>query len=270
MRNYSNGKGALRIKGCLKKWYDFRLTLGKLPSKKFLCTRAIKIDDATVERLIKSPKYLVKSLIFRDRTTYLSEDFARINGFEQEGNNYYKENSCGIYVIKNKINGEEVVEMCLIKTFRRKDSISVSLYYLPEGDWRNMCFVARICQHETNEHENSDGTIIQPGKTHFHKMTETYFNKTFKKYRKDPKKLLEKLQSPDAEIMPHIISQDDIVNFATQKFNILDHEIEAYAEQEQKTDHYHTDEKGKVIAGLANATLADDIARAINEVELGV
>lgn len=270
MLNFSNAKAPDNIKGRLKKTYNTKLTLGKLPSKKFLCTRAIKIDDATVERLIKSPKYLVKWLVLKDEATSLSDNFAEMNGFQHEGNNYYKENSCGIYAIKNKINGEEVVEMCLIKTFRRPDSISVSLYYLPNGDCRNMCFVARVCQHETNEHQNTDGTIIKPGETHFHKMSEEYFNKTFETYKKDPKKLAEKLQSPDAELMPYLETQEDIVNYATYKFNMVWHEIEVFAEQEQKTNNYYIDEKGKVMAGLANATLTDKIAEAINEIELGM
>ena len=268
MLDFSNAKAPLNIKGRLKKTYDVRLTLNKLQSKKFLCTRAIKIDDATVERLISSPKYLVKWLVLRDNAVCLSDNFAEMNGFEHEGNNYYKENSCGIYVIKNRIDGKEVVEMCLLKTFRRPDSISVSLYYLPNGDCRNMCFVARVCQHQTNEHKNSDGTIIKPGETHFHKISEKYFNKVYKQFKKDPKKLAEKLQSPDAELLGDLKTQEDIVDFATKKFNMGWHEVEAIAYEEQKTEKYYTNEKGKVMAGLANATLADKIAEAINDIEL--
>lgn len=245
------------ISGRIKREYNFKLTLAKLPSHKFLCTRAVKIDNATVNRLINSPKYLVKSLIFRDETTNLSEDFAKLNGFEFGNNTYYKENSCGIYAVRNKINGADVVEMCLIKTFRRPDSISVSLYYIPNGDIRNICFVARVCQHQTNKHRNTDGSVIEPGQTHLHIYTEEYFNKMYKIYgNSDTKKLAEKLQSPDAILLPQLKNQDEIVNYAMNAFNVTGKELEAYAEDEQRKG-YFINKDGKFVKGLSKETLKD-------------
>ena len=252
--------------GCLKKNYHFKITMAKLKSTdKFLCSKIVKVDDATVERVIKSKKYLVKGLIIgEDKIENLSLSFDEKNKFKYNETYFNQDNTAAIFAFKNIVNGKEIVEMCMVKTFRRKDSISVSLYYLPNGSVINSCFIARYCMHKTNEHKNSDGTIIPKGVCHMHKASEKYFEYAFKKYRKNEKEFVTKLQSPDAIEKPNIKSEEQLVQEAMKEFNIkCGREIEAYSEVKQKKRSYWIN--GKEYKGQSDKTIVENMGEAMEQ-----
>lgn len=246
--------------GRIKKTYDIRLTLGKLNSKVFMTRRAVKLDKKTIKRAVTSKKYLVKDLLQQDSGACLSFDFAKLNDFSLET---FELNSnldtCGIYAYKTIVNGKPIVELCLIKTYRDQDSESVSLYYIPNGDIRDLTFVARVCKHNNIEHVNSNGEKIKKGQIHLHVATENQFDKIYSTYKdRGEKVVLEKLQSPDAVSMEKIINDETFESYSRKFFNISDENIIAISDIKQKKGYYIED--GKIIPGISDKTLVDRMA----------
>lgn len=246
------------LSGILKKTYNFKLTFAKLKSKAFLCRRTIKLDKNIIKRAICSPKYLVEDLIQDKNAIDLSSEFAEKNLFKMNGyvmNRYFDCDSCGIYAYKNIVNGKEVVEMCLIKTFRDKNSTSISLYYLPNGDIRNAAFVARVCRHDEIEHKNEDGSVIKAGDIHLHVATESQFDEIYSKYKsRGDKVVLEKLQSPRA-VTHKGLKEEDMESYAKKLFNISDRTLSAVTDVIQEDGYYV--KNGKMKRGISNETLVD-------------
>lgn len=253
----------MNLSGILKKTYDFRCTIAKLKSKSFLCKRTIKLGKSVIKRAICSPKYLVEGLVQGTEGLNLSSEFAKANNFKSnqyQVNEYY--DSCGIYAYKNVVNGKEVVEMCLIKTFKDKNSTSISLYYLPNGDIRNAAFVARVCKHNNIEHINEDGTKIKAGDIHLHIATESQFDEIYKTYRcRGDKVLLEKLQSPRA-VNHKGLKEEDMGEYARKLFHITDKTLESMSTVVQKDGYYL--ENGVVNKGVSNKTLVDEMGAAMD------
>jgi len=103
--------------------------------------------------------------------------------------------------IKN-IDSEGRPKVELLATYKHKTpkGMSVGLYYLPNGDPNNICFLARVCHHRgTNDHVNMlDGQLIDKNTLHVHITSPEYISACFEKY-KDTSELLVKLQSADAK-----------------------------------------------------------------------
>ena len=68
--------------------------------------------------------------------------------------------------------------------------------------------------------------------------------------------MAEKLQSPDAILLPQLKNQDEIVNYAMNAFNVTGKELEAYAEDEQRKG-YFINKDSKFVKGFSKETLKD-------------
>ena len=244
--------------GILKKTYDFRLTLAKLKSKTFLCSRIVKLDDDIIKRVIKSKKFLIGDLVQGDNALNLSFEFAKQNGFKMSGYGLDKNfDYCGIYAFKNVVNGKSVLEMCLIKTFKDVNSTSISLYYLPNGNIRDAAFVARVCKHNS-EHKNSDGKVVDKNAVHIHISTQKQFDEIYRKYKhRGEKVVLEKLQSPNA-VTRKTICEENMGDFAKEFFNISDSVLEGYSQVVQKRKYFVKD--NKICRGESSLTLIDEMS----------
>ena len=260
-------------KGRLKKNFDFRILLntGAL-NKKFVCSRIIHVDDETVERVINSKKYMVKGIIQNGNVVKnLSEEFADKVGLKYRDQNFIEDDTSAIFAIKNKVNGEDVVELCMIKTIRSNNMVSVSLYYLPNGVPYNACMIARYCWHRTNEHNNRlDGKTVHEGQVHLHKYSEEFYNSVMNDSTLKDKEKLKKLQSPDAEIieMKPVNMRElpqQIINSAMKGFNVeYGKEVEAYSDIKQKRDMYYDTRTNTFHNGESNKTLVDTMAEEMN------
>ena len=248
--------------GILKRTYNFKLTLAKLQSKTFLCARIIKLDNNIIKRVIESRKFLIGDLIQGENTTNLSYEFAKQNNFNMSGYGLSKNSDyCGIYAFKNVVDGKSILEMCLIKTFKDENSTSISLYYIPRGDIRDLTFVARICKHK-NVHINSDGKIIPKNTVHIHTASEKQFDDIYNKQKsRGEKVVLEKLQSPDAKELTNV-SGDDMEQFAKEFFNISDKVVESCSADRQKKKFFIRGEK--IIYGNSDQTLVDEISKGMD------
>lgn len=256
MREYNFCSG----KGMLKGDYNFRATLKfEGLNRKLFCSRKIKLDNATVERVIKSKKYMIKGLVQgTESVENLSQTVADGVGLNLANHNFMDNRSFALFAMKNKVGGKEIVEMCMVKVIKGPSLVSVSLYYVPNGVMYNACMVARYCWHKTNIHQNRlDNTKAEIGQFHLHKYSEEFYNNVMNDTTISDDTKVKKLQSPDAIILNDgtYVKPEEIIMVALKGFNIENvQELEAYGLAKQKKKYY-SDENGKFHKGKAEHTL---------------
>ena len=252
--NFCNGKGML------KSDYNFRATLKfEGLNRKLFCSRKIKLDNATVERVIKSKKYMIKGLVQgTESVENLSQTVADGVGLSLANHNFMENGNFALFAMKNKVDGKEIVEMCMVKVIRGTNLVSVSLYYVPNGVMYNACMVARYCWHKTNEHQNRlNSTKAEKGQFHLHKYSEEFYNNVMSDTTISDDTKVKKLQSPDAIILNEgtYVKPEEIIKTALKGFNIENvQELEAYGRAKQNKKYY-SDENGKFHKGKAEHTL---------------
>lgn len=122
-------------------------------------------------------------------------------------------------------NGRPVFDLLATFTLKTPKGMSIGLYYLPDGNMKNICFLGRVCHHMgTNDHQNTDGTIVDKNQLHIHKITERYIKHCMQKYGGDKKQLISHLQSADATVVPGFehCTIRQMADVAKEQFNIAD------------------------------------------------
>lgn len=194
--DFRHGKGAIELD------FDFKSLLKPIKDEKFIQANLVDLDDETIDRVIFSPKVMLGEVFIEDSVIDINYDFGTLN--KDKGFTYYYDlcsKNLMFFAIKNQVNGKTIIEICATSTFVNKTGgYSCSLYYLPKGDFSNIALISRICDHRgTNNHVNSDGTVIGDDQLHIHKQSEKYISYVKDKYANDKQKMLLALQSPDAQ-----------------------------------------------------------------------
>lgn len=230
--DFTNGKGALDQN------FDLQSVLKKVKDDKFMQRALIEIDDATIKRVLTSKKYIIGESIVDDSIVDLNFEFGTLN--KDKGYECYYDlcaKNLIFYVIKSEVDGEEVLELCATTTLVNDGGgISASLYYIPKGDFLNICMIARVCHHQgTNDHKNSDGTFVDRNDFHMHLQSEAYISYVKEKYKNNQEKLLLSLQSPDAKVLNRECKNvRQLADVATEIFGITHSRVSFMAESKNK------------------------------------
>lgn len=233
--DFTHGKGALEEN------FDLKSVLKRVKDDKFMQRQLVDLDDETIKRVITSKKYMIGEALIEDSVTDLNFEFGTIN--KDKGYEFYSDlcaKNLIFYVIKNVVDDKEILELCATTTLVNEGGgISTSLYYIPKGDFSNVCMIARVCHHQgTNDHKNSDGTMIDRNAFHMHVQSEKYIGFVKEKYKNNPEKLILSIQSPDAFVLKRECKNvRQLADVATDIFGITQSTITVMTDK--KANLYH-------------------------------
>lgn len=217
MLDKSGGKGALKTSFAYVSKPEFS-------DDKFIQDVPVYLDQEKIDRLWKAKKYPIIGIGIKSSKL---PDF-NFGSKRIPQSIVYDHCQSGIkyMVAKSKDkNGRPVFDLLATFTLKTPKGMSIGLYYLPNGDTKNICFLGRVCHHMgTNDHINTDGTVIPKDQLHIHKITEKYIKHCRQKYGGDKKQLISHLQSADAKVIPGYehCTIKQMADVAKNEFNISD------------------------------------------------
>ena len=217
-----------KFQGVLKSSYSFEHD-GSLVNSKFIQQAPIFLDDETIERILSSKKYKLEGLDIGKNSVDMDFNFGSLdkNAVTSNAHDYCK-SGISYFVMKNKVDGVAKLEIVALYTHKSMMGTSVGIYYLPKGDPKQICFIARICHHNgSNDHINElNGEVIDKNQLHIHKTSEEYLDHCLKTYKTE-QELMPKLQSADATVIEGYDNANikQMTDIAKQMFNISDEMI---------------------------------------------
>ncbi|MBQ3494675.1 MAG: hypothetical protein IJA69_04600 [Clostridia bacterium] len=217
-----------KFRGVLKSSYSFEQD-GSLANSKFIQTAPIFLDDETIERILTSKKYKIEGLDMGKNKLDMDFNFGSLDKNAVTTNAHdYCQSGISYFVMKNTVNGVPKLEIVALYTHKSMMGTSIGIYYLPNGDPKQICFIARICHHNgSNDHTNElNGVVIDKNQLHIHKTSEAYLEHCLKTYKTE-QTLMPKLQSADATVIEGYDRTNikQMADIAKQMFNISDEMI---------------------------------------------
>lgn len=205
----------------LKEDYKVSDTMKVAKDEKYIQSTDQKLSDEFISFLSSSKKYTIGNISAKKQVIDFNLDFGTINKSNNFTSNAYDYCQTGVKFLITK--NEEKAYMVALFVKNTPAMKSVGLYYLPDGNFDNICLVKRYCYHNKgNVHKNKLNDISIPLKTfHLHEMNEEYYN--YCKEHFSGIDLIEKLQSPDAKIIDNVDIKNNIwilVNYAKQELNV--------------------------------------------------
>ena len=217
-------------KGALKTSFAY-ISKPEFSDDKFIQEVPVYLDQEKIDRLWSAKKYPIvgietKSSQLPDFKFGSKREPQMQKRFPQSIVYDHCQSGLKFMVAKSKDkNGRPVFDLLATFTLKTPKGMSIGLYYLPDGNMKNICFLGRVCHHMgTNDHKNTDGTIVDKNQLHVHKITEKYIKQCKQKYGSDKKQLIAHLQSADAKVIPGYehCTIKQMANVAMDQFNIAD------------------------------------------------
>lgn len=175
----------------LKEDYKVSDTMKVAKDEKYIQSTDQKLSDEFISFLSSSKKYTIGNISSKKQVIDFNLDFGTINKSNNFTANAYDYCQTGVKFLITK--NEEKAYMVALFVKNTPAMKSVGLYYLPDGNFDNICLVKRYCYYNYC-------------KEHFSGID-----------------LIEKLQSPDAKIIDNVDIKNNIwllVNYAKQELNV--------------------------------------------------
>lgn len=217
-------------KGALKTSFAY-IAEPTFADDKFIQEVPVYLDQEKIDRLWSATKYPIigieaKSCTLPDFEFGTKRQPQEIKRFPQTIVYDHCQSGLKFMIAKSKDpNGRPVFDLLATFTLKTPKGMSIGLYYLPDGNMKNICFLGRVCHHMgTNDHQNTDGTVVDKNQLHIHKITEKYIRHCMQKYGGDKKQLISHLQSADATVVPGFehCTIRQMADVAREQFNIAD------------------------------------------------